>query len=152
MNPFLDILYRLSHLTGVKLFPDAHNACKIVLKDGLCFQLEPDIPQENLIIGCQIVEIPPGSFREQVLKHALADNFESKPLFGTLCYISKTNELALYDKIALQYLKEDFLLDYLSALADKARLWKESIQNNRPGPNLLKGPKDDKPPSMNLRP
>ena len=41
MTPFLDILYKLSHETGLRLYPDANHACKLLVGD--CYvQLEMD--------------------------------------------------------------------------------------------------------------
>ena len=35
MDPFLDTLYELSHLTGLKLYPDHKGACRLKLKNHL---------------------------------------------------------------------------------------------------------------------
>lgn len=151
MSPFLDILYKLSHLTGLKLYPDKNNACKLVITDDISIQLETDLAQERLLIGCLICEIPPGVFREDVLKHALAENYQAFPLFGTLCYVDKLNFLALYDYIPLKNLQENYLIDYITVFADKASSWKNSILNNRPGPNSLDNYPKNNPPIFGLK-
>ncbi len=151
MSPFLEILYNLSHVTGLKLYPDKNNACKLVITNDISIQLETDIAQEKLLIGCVICEIPPGKFREQVLQHAMVENFDAFPMFGTMCYIEKKNHLALYDYLLLKNLNEDYLLDYITVFADKAQSWKNSILDNKPGPNALDNFPEDKPPAFGIK-
>lgn len=151
MSPFLELLYNLSHETGLKLYPDKNSACKLVITDNIHIQLETDISQQKLLLGCLICEIPPGTFREEVLKHAMAENFEAFPMFGTLCYIQQKNSLALYDYLPLQNLKVDYLIDYITVFADKAESWRQSILDNKPGPNALDTFPKDKPPSFGIK-
>ncbi len=151
MTPFLEVLYKLSHLSGVKLYPDSHNACKLVISDHISIQLEVDDKQERLLLGCIICEVPAGVFREKVLKHAMAANASEIPMYGSLCYVEKKNALALYDFLTIKHLNEDFLLDYLTVLARKAEEWRVSLSENKPGPNLLKNDPEDKPPAFGIK-
>lgn len=64
MKPFLDILYHLSHLTNLKLYPDQNGACKLLIGENIFVQLEPDFSQENLLIASIISEVSVGKFRE----------------------------------------------------------------------------------------
>ncbi|MEI8301017.1 MAG: CesT family type III secretion system chaperone [Chlamydiota bacterium] len=145
MTPFLDILYQLSHETGLQLYPDNHHACKLVVGEHITVQLEMDISQEHLLLGSVIYEIPLGAFRENVLKHALVANSGDYPLYGYLCYIQKLNALALYDALSLKNLTGISLSNHIILFAQKAELWREALSSNRPGPNTLK-PQGGKPP------
>lgn len=151
MSPFLEILYKLSHLIDLKLYPDNNHACELVITDHISIQIETDPPQENLLLGCIICEIPPGAFREEVLKHALVENYTEYPLFGIFSYVEKYNALALCDSLPLKGLHEDYLLDYITVLAEKAEKWRASISNNQPGPNSLDYASGKKPPPFGMK-
>lgn len=138
MTPFLEILYKLSHETGLKLYPDSNEACKLLVGDNCYVQLEMDITGDYLLIVSVITEIPLGKFREEVLKHALVANNVEYPYYGHLCYIQKTNSLALYDALLIRTLTGESLLNYIKIFTEKVETWKKAITSGRPGPNVLK--------------
>lgn len=143
---FLDILYHLSHETGLKLYPDANDACKLHLSNQFYVQLEMDRSEEHLNAVCKILEIPLGKFKENVLKHALVANYNLDPLESCLSYIQKTNTLALYQKIPLKNLVPSQLVEILVNLGLKAEEWKQAIESGRPGPNMIKSLQKSTPP------
>lgn len=151
MSPFLEILYKLSHETGLKLYPDNHEACKLLIGDHNNVQLEMDFTGEKLLVGSIIIEIPLGKFREEVLKHALVANNAEYPCYGYLCYIQRINSLALYDYLSLKNLTGDFLVNYITVFAQKAETWRAAIASGRPGPNVLKPTSTNAPPNFGIR-
>lgn len=151
MTPFLEILYGLSHDTGLKLYPDNHQACKLIVGDNIHVQLEMDPATDNMIIGSIIAETPPGQFRENILKHALVANSQEFPNYGCLCYISRINSLALYDSLPSRNIKPDFLIDFITVFAEKVLLWRKALDAGRPGPNSIDNPTSDSPPMFGLK-
>lgn len=151
MTPFLELLYKLSHETGLKLYPDKNEACKLLVGEHSKVQLEMDFTGEKLLIGSIIIEIPLGKFREEVLKHALVANSAEYPYYGYLCYIQRTNSLALYDHLFIKTLTGDFLLNYIKLFAEKAETWRTAIASGRPGPNILKTTQTTPPPTFGIR-
>jgi hypothetical protein len=152
MNAFLDILYKLSHETGLKLYPDHHGVCKLLIGNRTTIQLEMDPNGEKLLIGSVIIEIPLGKFREEVLKHALVANSTEYPYYGYLCYIQRINSLALYDTLSLRDLSGEALLNYIEQFAEKSEKWKSAIESGRPGPHLLNTQNTTKPPQFGMKP
>jgi len=142
---FLDILYHLSHETGLKLYPDANDACKLHLSNQFYVQLEMDRSEEHLHAVCKIIEIPLGKFKENVLKHALVANYNLDPFESCLSYIQKTNTLALYQKISVKPFNPTQLVDIIVRLGLKAQEWKQAIESGRPGPNMIKSPQKSTP-------
>lgn len=151
MTPFLEVLYNLSHETGLKLYPDQNEACKLVLEGDIMIQLEIDQRGENLLLASHIAELSPGKFRESVLKHALIANTMETPNYGSLCYIEKINMLTLYDFIPLSGLKTEFLLNFIIVFADKVKSWKAALSASKPAPFTLQKFSDDKPPKFGLK-
>ncbi|PCI94325.1 hypothetical protein COB11_04000 [Candidatus Aerophobetes bacterium] len=151
MTPFLEILYGLSHDTGLKLYPDQNEACKLVLENGIHVQLEMDPATDNLILGGIIAETPPGKFREKILKHALVANNQEFPNYGCLCYIHSTNSLALYDTLPSKNVDTEFLIDFITVFADKVQTWKRALEEGRPGPNIITSASSDNPPMFGLK-
>lgn len=148
---FLDILYHLSHETGLKLYPDANDACKIRLSNNFYVQLEMDRSEEFLNAVCKIIEIPLGKFKENVLKHALVDNSNHNPYEGCLSYVQKNNTLVLYQKISTKALDPSQLINYIIGLGLKAEEWKQAIEQGRPGPNSIKAVGKSPPLGSNIK-
>ncbi|MCH9630896.1 MAG: hypothetical protein S4CHLAM37_09060 [Chlamydiia bacterium] len=151
MTPFLEILYGLSMDTGLKLYPDQNDACKLILESGIQVQLEMDPVTDNLMLGSVIAETPPGKFRERILKHALVANNQEFPNYGCLCYIHSTNSLALYDMLPSKNVDTMFLIDFITVFADKVQTWKNALDEGKPGPNTIIGPASDNPPMFGLK-
>lgn len=152
MTPFLEILYQLSHETGLQLYPDSHDACQLLVGDHGKVQLEMDITGEKLLIGAIIIEIPLGKFRENVLKQALVDNATAYPYYGYLCYIQKLNALALYDLLPIKNLTGPSLVKYISHFAGKAELWRKAISSGQPSPNVVSTTSGPQTPPFGMKP
>lgn len=151
MSLFLDILYDLSTDTGLQLYPDSHQACKLIIKEDIAVQLEMHPYESKLIVASIITELPLGPFRENVLKHALvANNFEY-PLYGYLCFIEKKGALGLCDTLTKGQLVGSFLVEYILAFADKVELWRNAINEGRPGPFTLSSSSKLPPPTFGIK-
>lgn len=151
MTPFLEILYNLSHDTGLKLYPDQHDACKLIVGNNVHVQLEIDPITDQLILGSIIAETPPGNFREEVLKHALVANSAEPPNYGCVCYIQKINSLALYDTLPSKGVRTEFLIDFITVFADKVLSWRKALEQGKPGPFDIQGTHSDKPPPFGIK-
>lgn len=139
-KPFLDILYHLSHETNLDLYPDDHGVCKLKLSNQMTVQIEIDSQDSSLYMVSVICTIPPGKFRENVLKHALYANHFSNLDEGALCFIEKISALALSKTISLRSLTGEALLQKICLMGEKADSWKKAIDLNQPAPFLIKQP------------
>jgi hypothetical protein len=134
MSPFEELLAELSKVFELKLHVDHHSACSIRIPDKLTVQLQLDAAQENLFLFSKLIEIPPGKFREDVLKEALKANGENESVPGVFGYIAATNHLALYQKFPMAILTGKRLAGFLGAFIDFGDTWRAAIQKgqNRP--------------------
>lgn len=128
MDRFEELLKELSVELNVSLHPDRRGACKLRINETLHVQLECDAPQENLLIATFICEIPPGKFRENILKDALKSNNGPFPVNGTLSYSERNNQLALFSLLRLSSLTGKFLADFLTAFVEKANHWRTGVE------------------------
>lgn len=121
------LVEELSTALKIKLAPDSHNACKIRMKDKLEVFLEPDPLGDVLQIVIDIGKPGEGKFRENILREALRANGLPFPRLGTFCYGHKVDSLLLFDMVPMEDLNGARLADVINQLADRARLWRDSI-------------------------
>ena len=83
-----NLMQGLGQLLQIDLREDFNQSCTLNM-DGIKVQMELDSPGEFLLLMTFISELPPGQFRETVLKEALKVNYTVEQKIGTLSYIKK---------------------------------------------------------------
>ena len=129
IGAFEELLEELGKIFHLLLHIDHMNACSIQVSENLTIQLEPDMAQENLWIFCKVIEIPPGKFRENVLRDALKANGLPDPRIGHFGYIENTGHLALFQKYPLNILNGERLAGFIGAFLEMAARWQKGIAN-----------------------
>ena len=140
MDRFEELLTQLSAELGTTLHPDRRGACKLRINDTLHIQLECDPQQENLLIASFLCEIPPGKFRENILKDALKSNGPF-PLNGTLAYSDRNNQLTLFASLRLSNLNGKTLGNFLISFIEKANNWRTGVETGQTSNLLTQQPK-----------
>lgn len=135
---FEELLKELGKAIHLALHSDKNHACSIRLHGGVLVQLELDSSQENLLLFTKIIELPPGKFREIVLREALKANSFLDPRPGILGYFNNTNHLVLHQRYPLQILNGERLASFLSVFAELADLWRKAIESGRAAPHPVK--------------
>ena len=126
MDRFEEILTNLSPIIGSPLQPDLRGACRLNMRNLLHVQLEFNPTEERILLATFIKEIPPGKFRENILKDGLRANWPH-PKNGTLCYCSRNNHLSLFTYVSIIQLTAQHLFEILTAFTTKAEEWKMAI-------------------------
>ncbi len=135
INRFEEILQLLGQSLNLPLQVDANNACAIQIKQNLIVQLQPDPSQEKLLIGCQIIQVPPGKFRENVLKEALKANGLPDPRVGIFAYIARNNTLFLFQEYPFDLLTNgERIASLIGPIFKTAESWKSAIESGQAGP------------------
>ncbi len=138
MDKFDNLLFELGKILDVELYPDQNRACLLVINNAYRVQLELDKYEENLLFGALIAEIPPGKFRENVLKDALKYNAIAPPKrIGTLGYIDKINTLSLFDFLPIHDLNAQKVSEHLGRFMDQLILWIDALKSNQTSPQGL---------------
>jgi hypothetical protein len=135
MNLFEELLQSVGKIFHLSLHIDRFNACSIQVHENLTIQLQLDPSQENLWIFSKLLEIPPGKFRENVLREALKANGLPDPRTAVLGYIASSNHLALFQKYPLSILNAEALAGFLGAFLEMATAWQHAIATGQAGPS-----------------
>lgn len=122
-----ELLNELGAELGTTLHPDKKGACKLKINETLHVQMECDAHQENLLVATFICDIPPGKYRENILKDALKANGPF-PVNGMLAYSDRNNKLALFSYFRLASLTGKKLSEFLAAFVEKANHWRLGVE------------------------
>jgi hypothetical protein len=134
IGQFEELLAALGKVFHLKLHIDQTNACCIQVHEGLSIQLQLDVAQENLWIFSKIGEIPPGKFRENVLKETLKANGLPDPRIAAFGLIASTNTLALFQKHPLSILNGEKLSGFIGTHLIMVSSWQTALANGRAVP------------------
>lgn len=130
IDPFEELLSELGNEYGISLHLDKMNACTLKINDQFHVQLECDAHQENILAVTFICDIPPGKFRENILRDALKSN-EPFPKNGTLAYSDRNNKLALFSHLRLANINGHKLAEFLNAFLEKADQWRIGVETGQ---------------------
>jgi len=128
IDRFEELLNELSIEYNLSLHPDKKGACKLKINDTIHIQLECDAGQENLLVATFICDIPPGKYRENILKDALKAN-NPFPVHGTLAYSDRNNKLVLFCYLRMAQLTGKKLAEFLVTFLDKANQWRIGVES-----------------------
>jgi hypothetical protein len=120
---------------NLPLQTDRNNACAIKVKHGVVIQLQRNAAQDKLLVGCKIIEVPPGKFRENVLKEGLKANGLPDPRVGTFAYVAPINTLFLFQEYSFDLLTTgERITGLLGPFIRAATDWKLAIERGFPAP------------------
>ena len=135
MKNFHDLVKELGELMGCDLTIDLNQACRIQINQTIYVQLELDSPGETLLLMSLIIELPPGKFRENILKDALKANFLSEEKGGVLSYVKRENHLVLCQTLYTHSITADTLYDHLLLFTERVKQWQDAINGGRTSPD-----------------
>jgi hypothetical protein len=135
LDRFAELIQNLSTVFQMPLHVDRHHACAIQVRRGLIVQLQSDAAQEKVLLTCKIIAIPPGKFRERVLREALKANGKADPLVGILAYVRQTNHLFLFQRYPFDILNGERIAGLIGPFIDTAEQWRQAIEKGLPAPS-----------------
>jgi Tir chaperone family protein CesT len=130
MDHFAILLADLGALIQVSLHPDHKRSCNLSINGELHIQLKEDENKDRILVATFLAEIPPGKFRENILKETLKEN-NLFPRTGTFSYSERNNQLALFSFVHLEGLKGDKMADFLEVFLEKAFSWRTALQTGQ---------------------
>lgn len=130
MDHFALLLADLGALIQVPLHPDHNRACCLVINGELHLQLKEDPNKERILVAAFIAEIPPGKFRETILRETLKEN-NLFPRTGNFSYSERNNQLAFYSYVYFEKLDGDKMADFLEKFLETAFSWKAGLQTGQ---------------------
>jgi len=147
MDRFQELLWDLGELMELPLHIDKNNVCKLLLDEKLELQLEMDPHGENLLVASFISEIPPGRFRENVLKEALKVNSSYHP-FGSFAFLEQKSSLILHQYLPTDHLSGEKLTEHLEVFIEEAEAWRAALEGGASAPTKYQSHEHKPPPFM----
>jgi len=133
-DTFERLIKSLGKLLNASLHVDANQSCTLLIEEKITVQIEKDHQEKGYIIGAMVATLPPGKFREEVLKNALQAN-HFFPKMGTFGYSAHNNQLALFYLVKDPDISAEKFAEVLSAFVAKALEWKQALEQNQSAPS-----------------
>ena len=138
-DPFEEIIQELGFALGITLHVDKNRACQLRVHHKLSVQIQLDTTGERILIGCMVIELPPGRFCENVLAEALKANNLPDPRTGIFGFLKQKNTLTLHQFYRMGSIDGKQLALFAANFIDYAELWQQAIENGQPGPAPIQG-------------
>lgn len=139
IGPFQALLTELGRFLHLELHVDSVGACSLLFPSQIVIQLQFDSGQEKLFLFSKIGEIPPGKFRENILRESLKANAMRDPLPGILAYLYPTNSLVAYQSYPLFILNGERLSVFLVNFLSMVESWRTALLNGQTHPSFSEG-------------
>lgn len=130
MDRFAILLNDLANLIDVPLHPDHLRCCSLYVNNAMHVQLKEEENKDRILIAAFIGELPPGKFREILLKETLKENNLISRV-GVFCYSPRNNQLAFFTYVPMAGLRGDLLADILEIFLDRAFSWKTALDTGQ---------------------
>ncbi|MCB1072525.1 MAG: CesT family type III secretion system chaperone [Chlamydiia bacterium] len=147
MDKFQELLWDLGELIELPLHVDKNHACNLLLDENLEVQMQMDKHGENLLVCAFLGDVPPGRFRENVLKDALKVNGQYQP-FGSLAFYEKKNMLILHQFLPAEKLNGEKLAQHLEVFIEEAEEWRRALASGSTAPIKYHSVESKPPPFM----
>lgn len=135
MKTFADLIEELGDLLDRDFKAELNHSCRLLINEKIYVQLEAESTGEFILATSEISELPPGRFRENILKDALKSNSLHEFNPSILAYLGKTNKLILFQYIPAHAITASLLQQHLSRLVARAERWKKAIDAGRTSPD-----------------
>jgi len=130
MDPYENLIKELSDYLGIIITPDHRQSCLLRFPEhDIALQIDLDTNADQILIGCEIGNVPPGIYRERIFRTALRTNALTNTRIGTLAYSERKQTLILFKFLILNALTGEILYQHLQDFVEHATIWKESLKN-----------------------
>jgi hypothetical protein len=138
MSFFHDLLHQVGAALKLPapLEPNKKESCMLQVEPDLNLFLELSQNQEQVVIGCQLGEVPPGAYGNRLLLEALKANGAAPDHSGILAYSKQSGQLVLFDKIPLTEAKADEVVSSVNKMLPRARQWHSAIKSGQIPPPI----------------
>jgi hypothetical protein len=126
MNRFEELIAQLAKILNIHLEAEKGMLCKLNIDGKFSVHLQYEESDDLLMMGCMIVEVPPGKFKENVLREALKVN-DLLPRLGNMCFSEKGNKLAIYTHISFEGLDAEKFNDMMHNFIDYCYRWYNAV-------------------------
>lgn len=134
MAVFHDIMEELGAALETEIIPEPGNVVELELDDELLIRLELEVSEEFILVASFVSELPPGKFRENILKDCLRANEKLQERRSILSYVEASNQLVLFQMVPIEGLTGDLLAETIFVFSDRLKKWTSAIEAGRTMP------------------
>lgn len=135
MASFEELMEGLSEKVNRDLQIDKNGRVVLRIKDQINIQFEVDKTREEILIAAFVEELPPGKFREHILRDALKANSLYPEKHSILSYMQKENYLMIHQKFSMDQVTFEKFYESIQNISLRAFSWYEAIDNGRSCPD-----------------
>lgn len=135
MPTFQELTHELEEKMGIPLH-NANISQAITFNIDNAFTVQIEAHHGGFLFVSKITELPPGTFREQILKNALKANFTAEKKISILAYLDRENSLILFQEFPDFNYHIEEVYENLLAFIHRARLWYTTIESGNTAPEL----------------
>ncbi|MCC6128160.1 MAG: CesT family type III secretion system chaperone [Chlamydiae bacterium] len=137
---FTELIQELSDFLALSLHVDRNGCCLLQVHHKIGVQLQLDSSQTRLLMASLAIELPPGKFRENVLREGLKANFLPDPRPAVCSYLAQNNQLVFYQAFPLDILNGERLAGFFGAFLTEVESWVKAIESGRAAPVVSEPP------------
>lgn len=134
MAQFDNLIEELADKLHADLYPSVDNVVSMRIEGSIKAQIEIDRKDDSMIICLFVAELPPGKFREHILKDALKANARILENRGVLAFVGKQNSLILFQRVETESTSSDDIIQILKHLTGRAKKWIDAIDSGHASP------------------
>lgn len=146
IDRFTELLREFSDFLGLALHVDRNGCCLLQVHHKIGVQLQLDSSETRLLMASLAIELPPGKFRENVLKEGLKANFLPDPRPAICSYLAQNNHLVFYQAFPLHILSGERLAGFFGAFLTEVENWVQAIESGRAAPIISEPPRGSSGP------
>lgn len=134
IDRFAELIQELGDFLQIPLHVDRNGTCTLQVHHKARIQMQVDVSGKKLWMASIAIELPPGKFRENVLKEGLKANHLPDPRPLICGYVGPNNHLAFYQAFPLEVLNGERLAGFFGAFLTETESWIQAIEQGRPAP------------------
>lgn len=127
VNAFEAVLQELGEALKLELKPNQFNAVVIKDPDGLEVQLEYNPKYDSIMLYAELGALPPGRYREDILREALKANAKEYPRNGIFAYSDAKDSLVIFVDRSLHELNGEKIAYLYTPFLEKAKKWRDAL-------------------------
>ncbi|MCI5052592.1 MAG: CesT family type III secretion system chaperone [Simkaniaceae bacterium] len=136
MMTFNELMFELGEELDLDIEPDPKGGVLLIIEERYNLQIEPDnYTDEYIVLGSRLLDLPPGKYRENVLKDCLKTNSQIFPRQGILGYLDSESQLCIHRFVPLLDLTPQKLADITLEFVALLKQWVDALDVGKTCPD-----------------
>ncbi len=127
VNAFEAVLQELGDAIGIPLKPGKMDGCLVRYPEGLEVQIQMNTKRNHILLYADLGAVPPGRYREDLLREALRANGKPYPRKGVLAFTDAKDHLIIYLSRSMTELTGEKIAYIYKPFVEKAQKWQDAL-------------------------